>query len=125
MTYKYNPAGNDKQCQMIALICDNQQIADTTPTWTSVFESVHPNTHLNNTTVGRFTIFKRVQFFLDAEHQVRQIDWNVPMRHHVRYNGTAAADIQKGGLYLAEITDQDTENFPVCSIHSCVMFHDN
>lgn len=125
MTFVKNDLGNDFQRQMIALVRDNQQISDTTPSFLDVFETQHPNTHLATDNVGRFSILKRYAWTFDDNRKSVQLNWNIPLRTHIRFNGAAGSDLQKGGYYLAYITDQDTDNFPTFSLHSRLSFHDN
>ena len=46
------------------------------------------------------------------------------IRHHVRYNGPNAQDLQKGGIYLALVSSQST-NVPAINYQIRVGYHDN
>ena len=43
---------------------------------------------------------------------------------HIRYNGTADTDIQKGGLYILFISDQASD-YPTCDYQTRLGYHDN
>lgn len=117
-------AANETNIRMI-LVRDSQQIADTVPPLSAVLEALTMVAPLNNTTVGRFTILKDRTFSMSQngnQTMVRQF-W-VPMKHHVRFNGTGASDIQKGGLYLYFLSDQPT-NEPGLILYTRTSYHDN
>lgn len=105
------PNGSDGLSRMvrISLLCDTQQIGDTVPGYTDVYSSSSVISHLNHTTVGRFTILKEMTFILNPNDlTLRSFDWYIPLTKHARYNGPAATDIQKNGLYIATCVDDQT-----------------
>lgn len=106
------------------LIRDNQQVSDTAPSVTDVLESASPTSLLNDTSVGRFTILMSRMIKLDDVNSSAVINFYKNMRNHVRYNGTASTDQQKGALYLLYIADQAT-NLPSISGDLRVSYHDN
>lgn len=49
---------------------------------------------------------------------------NLPMRHHVRYTGSAGTDLGKGHIYVLVISDL-LANLPICQLSWRVMYYDN
>ena len=83
---------------------DKQQISDTTPSVTDILESASPTAFLNKNTVGRFSVLYDQKFVLDsAQHRLQIKKVHLGLQHHVRYNGTASTDIQKGSIYMLVI----------------------
>lgn len=110
------------------LIIDKQQIGDTIPDPSDVLDTTGtafaPYSMLNDTTVGRFTILKSRLYNISSERPVVNFNWNLNLRHHVRYNGTTSSDIQRGGIYLLLISDAAT-NGPTVFRCIRVSYHDN
>lgn len=100
------PTGGDAVQQVrVSLVQDSQQIGDTAPAINDVYEDLTPYSKLNRAHVGRFKILWSKQYLLDnAKSLGAPVKINVPMRHHIRYNGGASGDIQKGGLWLMVTT---------------------
>ena len=91
----------------LVLVKDNQQVADSSPAWTDIYESASITSHLNNETAGRFTILMDRVHTLGDRPLVAGSAYK-KMNHIVRYNGAAFTDIQKGGLYFFAISDEPT-----------------
>jgi len=108
----------------LAIVHDTQQISDTTPALTDIYEAVSVNAHLAPATVGRFKVLYDKCYTFDANNVQRKWEINLPMRHHVRYNGTATTDLQKGALYFVQMSNYVT-NAPVCAYKARLSFHDN
>lgn len=113
---------------MLALVLDSQQVSDTTPGITDIFESgTDPHTLLKTGNLGRFKILYRKQYTLDSNAAgnnaltVRKFN---RLNFHVRYNGTSSSDIQKNGLYLVMITSESSL-FPSITINTRINYHDN
>lgn len=122
----YTTGGNAQQTIRIAVIMDRQQVGDTAPAYTDVYSQALPWAHLNAATVGRFKVLWTRTFVVDPVGKTGlPFKINIPMRHHIRYNGTAGTDIQKGGLYLAYISDQSTANYPLLDAEYRLSYHDN
>lgn len=114
--------------QMLRLACvqDNQQIGDTNPSYTDVYEAASSVAHLNPATVGRFKILYDKTIPLSAQVPLVPYEINLPMRHHVRFNGTGNTDIQKGALYFSQIAGiQGGSTGPTNSYRARLSFHDN
>lgn len=111
----------------VFLIIDTQQIGDTPPVFTDIFDAAVPWAHLNVNTVGRFRILMRKRVILEKNGDgAKSINFNCPLQHHVRYNGTASSDIQKGGIYLVLISDvAAASNPPAFSARVRTSYHDN
>lgn len=113
---------------MLALVFDKQQVEDTYPTVANIFASdVTPNTLLNSSNLGRFSVIWRKQYTLSANaagSNVKQIKLFKRFQTHVRYNGSAETDIHKNGLYLVMITSEATL-YPTINFETRVSYHDN
>lgn len=110
----------------LSVIIDTQQVGDTSPTYSDIYESADVNSHLNNATVGRYKILKNIVLTLvQGQTDVRYFDINIPMRHHVRYNGTATSDVQKGGIYLVRVSNEGVGYTPSDTYEARLSYHDN
>lgn len=119
-------AGDSVQQVRLSVVMDTQQIGDTAPSITDIYESSSPYAHLNSNTVGRFKVLYSKNFILDAASGLgKNVNINIPMRHHVRYNGTSQSDIQKGGLYLVFSSTQTTSDYPTLTGEYRLSYHDN
>lgn len=111
----------------LLVVQDTQQIGDTSPAISDVLSTASSgyNAHINAATAGRFKLlYSDIHATDSVQNTVKKFDINLPMRHHIRYNGTASTDIQKGGLYIMAISDQAT-NGPKLIFDSRLSFHDN
>lgn len=108
----------------IMILCDNQQVGDTAPAVLDVLSAASPNAFLNTDTVGRFSILYSKRFLLNADRPQALLDYNKVVRMHTRFNGTAATDIQKCGLYYLMISNEPT-NTPTISGYFRIAYHDN
>lgn len=107
----------------VMVVQDNQQISDTTPTVADVLESDYAS-HLAKTTVGRFTVLMSKIITLNSNLPSRSAKFNYAMRHHIRFNGSASSDVQKGAIYLLLISSEAT-NTPTVRYNYRLSFHDN
>lgn len=112
----------------VLLVKDLQQIADTTPAVSDVLDgsvASFVDAPLNNLAVGRFKILKDRTFTLTTvSAPVINFKWYTKLYGHIRYNGTASTDVQKGGLYLLFVSDQAT-NTPTMGFNTRLSFTDN
>lgn len=109
----------------IMVVQDTQQIGDTAPTIGNVLNTASTLSSLNTGTAGRFKIIKNWFFSTDDfKSNTRNIEYYKDMRVHVRYNGSAASDIQKNGFYLMMLSDQAT-NTPSITYNCKIGYHDN
>lgn len=93
----------------ILVVRDNQQVGDTSPTMANVLAAEDTTAFLNGSTLGRFSILYDKVFTLNSTGVAnRMVHIKLPMKHHVRYNGTASTDIQKGGLYYMAVSNEAT-----------------
>lgn len=120
----YNVAGAISQNVRVAIIIDTQQIGDTTPGLLDVYSATGPYGHINAATAGRFKIIWSKLYILDTNNPSLKVDFNLPMQHHVRFNGTLATDIQKGGIYIVA-SSTAASNYPTFSGEARVSYHDN
>lgn len=113
----------------LMLFMDTQQISDTAPIVSDVLDTTFSNyfqAPLNNLTVGRFKILwdKQLNSNPGQSAMVQFKHFQRLTGHHVRFNGTAAGDSQKGTLYLLAISDQPTLT-PTLDFASRLTFTDN
>lgn len=110
----------------VAIVMDTQQIGDTSPNNANVFESNAPWSHLNSETVGRFKLLKSMFINLTNDKKAFNLNINIPMQTHIRYNGTAGTDIQRNGIYImASSNVASTDSPPVLSYEARLSYHDN
>lgn len=124
----YNSTTAGIQYVTISIVMDKQQVSDTTPSWGDIYDTSGSAifAHLNNATVGRFSVLYSKTFTLDGVNKIATVfKINKSFRHHVRYNGTASTDIQKGGVYFVYSSNVPTTNFPSINLTSRASFHDN
>lgn len=90
----------------IFVIQDNQQIGDTPPAFSDIFTQVNGHPLMNSNNVGRFQILASKCVSLQAGSNI-SIPYSVdlPLDHHIRFNGATATDLQKGGLFVVALSD--------------------
>nr|QXP07581.1 MAG: putative capsid protein [Arizlama virus] len=121
-----NTSGDSSQIVRISIVQDTQQQADAAPGFSNIYEGTSIASHLNTETVGRFKVmYNRVFTVDDLTCGVIPFEINMPMRHHVRYNGSSPTDIQKGGLYFIAVSTQGTTNAPLVHYDMRISYHDN
>lgn len=121
----FNSSGATTQFARIAVVIDTQQVGDTSPAYTTLYNSATYNSHVNVATAGRFKILYSKVLEVDSVNNLsRPLNINIPMRHHIRFNGTASTDIQKGGIYILA-TGSEATNGPSIRYESRLSFHDN
>lgn len=112
----------------LILIRDMQQVSDTTPTVTDVLTSDDPDSMLNVSTIGRYKVLWRKTYTLLPTTAGSQsaVDFHkfFKVYSHLRFNGTANTDIQKGGYYLM-ICSSESTNYPTVSINTRCGYYDN
>lgn len=119
-------SGDQSQQVRFSVVMDTQQVGDTAPAYTDIYEQALPWAHLNSNTVGRFKILWTRTYTLDVVKSLSvPININIPMRHHVRYNGVNGTDVQKGGLYLCAVSSQGSANYPILTGEYRLSYHDN
>lgn len=108
----------------IIFFFDKQQIADTAPSVTDVLSSASTIAPLSETSLGRFKIIFDRHWVLHADAPTRFVKIRKVFRRHVRYNGAAATDQQKGALYMLIISSEAT-NTPTINYDLRLRYHDN
>lgn len=111
----------------LMVVIDSQQVGDTLPLISSVIDTTNGGyqAHMLNTTVGRFKVlYSKIITTDSVQNTVKPFEINLPMRHHVRYNGSAGTDIQKGGIYVLAISSEAI-NGPKLIWNARVSYHDN
>lgn len=109
----------------ILIVRDKQQVGDSSPTITDILETIAVTSHYDITTVGRFQILLDKMFDLNSNgKQTHIFKKTINLKKHVRFNGTASSDIQKGGIYFIAFSDQGT-NIPAHVTNVRIAWHDN
>jgi len=109
----------------ILVVRDTQQIADTAPSGSDLFETTGPFSLINNQTAGRFKILYDKVWTQDNSIPLEPIKFTVKNSHHVRFNGTSTTDPQKGGVWLMVVSNKPSTNQPVLAGSYRVCFYDN
>jgi len=114
-----------------AIIMDTQQRSDTSPSILDIYDPITvgtytaPESFLNSANLGRYTILKSGTVKLDDANRLQQsITADIDLRHHVRYNGVASTDIQKGGIYLIFLSNETTDTVNIGYTFR-LRYHDN
>jgi len=119
-------SGDVVQEVRVSIVMDTQQLSDTAPTTTDIYVDQTPTAKLNPNTVGRFKILWSKQYVLDTVKTLSSlVKINLPMRHHIRYNGTGVDDVQRGGLWMIVSSTQGSANFPTIQGSARLSYHDN
>lgn len=120
------------RCKVV-LIRDDQTVSDSLyPALSDVYEYTADQTiihsPLNSVSVGRYSILAQRIVFLDIlAHPQSEFMIRLPMSHHVRFNGTAGTDIQKGNVSVSIFCDNTNVAYtnPTCEFSWRVSYHDN
>lgn len=108
----------------VVVLRDNQQVGDTNVAWTNIFTGETMDSYLRTTTLGRYQIMMDRVIQLTSDKPSVYIKKYFKLDKHARYNGTAATDIQKNGLYLLLLSDEST-NLPTSNLCSRLAYYDN
>ena len=106
------------------LFIDTQQVSDTSPSVSDILQAADVDSPLNISTAGRFKVLVNKTVMLHDNAPMFHKETYSSMYHHIKYNGSASSDIQRGGLYMLFISDQAT-NTPTVSIAARLMYIDN
>ncbi len=105
----------------ILIVQDRQQISDTGPEYSDVFDG-NPGGGIlvNNNTLGRFKILSHKQYSLTpgVKESIR-IKTYMKLSGSTRYNGLTSTDLQKNGIYMIMRSNKSLINFPpvfTCSL---------
>lgn len=94
----------------IVVVRDNQQVSDTAPAWTDVFSGSTTYAFRNHTTMDRFNVLMdKILSSAPATAKPIMLQEHLSLHGHIKYNGTASTDVQKGGLYLMYLGNQGTD----------------
>lgn len=127
LKFEINAAVTSNTSVTMVIFFDKQQIGDTTPTWTDVYDSANSWSLMSLATAGRFKILQRKDITLTPASGGRpaiELKGNFNVYKHVRFNGTSGTDIQKNGLYVGFISSEST-NTPIVSGTVRIGYHDN
>lgn len=87
----------------IVVVRDTQQIGDTIPSYTDVYQGSSYQAHLSQTVRGRFDILSDKTYNIYADKPVVVTKYYIRNNKHVRFNGTLGTDIEKGGVYVMAV----------------------
>ena len=121
---EFNAASTGGAVVKMWLVQDKQQIADTTPAYTDIFENTNVFSFLNKNNIGRFNILSSKTFTYDTAKLQYQMEFTKQLNQHIRFNGTASTDLQKNHYYLVVATDILT-NVPNYLYASRLTYYDN
>lgn len=127
LKFEINPSVSSNTSITMVLFYDTQQIGDTTPAWTDIYDSATPQSLMSLATGGRFKILARKQIYLtpaSGGRPVVELHKTMNVYKHIRYNGTSGTDIQKNGLYVAYCSSEST-NTPTVTGSIRIGYHDN
>lgn len=120
-------ASSGSQRIRVLVLIDLQQVADTDPSYTNIIDPTFTDqilAPLNNESVGRYKMLMNRVFTLDTNKPNQTFQRYFKLSHHIRYNGTASTDVQKGGIYVFAVCD-DNVNQPSLTMQSRTYFYDN
>ncbi len=110
----------------VMVVADKQQIGDAEPSVGNILQSAVVTSYLNEDTLGRFSVLYDKVFTMaeNSDSLQKYAEWNHNFEHRIRYNGAAATDIQKNGLFMLLLSDEAT-NTPTVAITVRLRFVDN
>ncbi len=122
-------AGINSSGRITVLRCmvfvDKQQAADATPTIAVLLDSATPESPINLFSQKRFRVLYDKYITLnDSGHNNYGIDISIPLDMVQLYNGSAATDIDKNGIFMLLIASEVT-NDPVFIHTSWITYRDN
>lgn len=119
----WNASANSSFLTMY-IVKDIQQVGDTTPAVTDFLDTSYGSLGVLNTAYpGRFKILLKKKYVQDAKKPI-SVDLFIKTDYHLKYNGTAASDIQKNGTYLVLISNEAT-NTPSIQWMARAAYYDN
>lgn len=131
LTYRLNFEVNSSVTTDSTVCCtfliDTQQVGDTAPSYTDVYDAATTTSLLNVATAGRFKVLKRMMIQLTPPSGGKPIvcvNGFLNLYKHVRYNGTSSSDIQKNGIFVAFVGSEAT-NTPTVTGYIRIGYHDN
>jgi len=112
------------------VIQDTQQVSDTAPSFTTIFDTSMGSTtgFLNRSGApGRFKILLKRRCRQQGETNLFNMDANIKLPHpglHIKFNGTAYTDIAKNGIYIVAASTR-TASLPTTNVQVRVNYYDN
>ncbi len=109
----------------IVVVMDKQTIADSTPSFTTVFQTVSMTAHLDRDAFGRFTIlYDKTHVLSDAGQTSVFVNVMISLNKHAYFNGTASTDIQKNNIFLLTASTEAADG-PAFAGQSRLRYYDN
>lgn len=111
----------------IIVFIDTQQVSDTNPVIGDVLDTStsYSTAPLNSANLGRFRMLYDKCYAITSERPTLKLNiFRRFYKHHVRYNGSASTDINKGGIYIM-ILGGEASNGPSMNYSARTTFYDN
>lgn len=107
------------------ILRDNQQVADTAPAVGDILDTGNVVAFYSAINAGRFQILSDRVHVMDAGCGIGvYASESITLNKHIRFNGSATTDIQKGGLYILLISNEAT-NVADVGMTVRIGWHDN
>ncbi len=125
MSGSINTSATETSIRVIVFV-DKQQVSDSDTDVVNVLASANPHSPINfDFGVARFRIlmdrYIHLEVLTKGQFSIRK---TIPLNVKQQYNGSAATDIQKNGIYILLLADEVT-NDPTIIFHAEVGFRDN
>lgn len=124
IAYESRAVGGSSSLRII-IFRDNQQEADTDPTIAQVLQSVSHLSPINHLNKSRFKILRDTNTSMtvsSANAVVNKVVY-IKLNFQQKYNGTAATDIDKNGIYILMLGSAPT-NDPLFEYNASLIFTD-
>lgn len=123
-----NAAATNTYFRIIVFMDKENQGTDPTASdvLATVGSSYAPTSPLNVDHIARYTILVDKTITMDAVKSITSSFVKyIPLQHHLKYTGTAAANIYKNAVYMLMLSNQVTTNLPAFQLTARMGFYDN
>lgn len=107
----------------LLLVRNKQQVADTNPTWTQMFEDHSLVTNFLEARNTKFQVLFDRTYVISSDKPCAMVHYSKYMNYNVKFNGALSTDIEKGGCYLMAISNEVT-NTPTVQYKTRVRYYD-
>lgn len=127
----YDSGGDDQQGVRLIMFIDYNYDGGNTPTVSGDAESVLDNSNIQSfrdlSNTDRFRVIYDKTFFVDGEHQTRQVKIHKELNHKVEYVGTNSSAASGGGgsIWMLLIGTQLVANYPTLNADYRFRYIDN
>jgi len=112
----------------LIVVKDMRQEADVIPATSTIINTasgfVVNNPYNRDSDDARFKHLADVRLITSTDNPLALFEIDVPLRGHIRWNGTLGSDIEANGHYLCAVSDQNT-NLPTVTWSSRLTYVDN